>query len=99
MSGRSPDPRYGLQVQATLAAQQLPDLPVVLMMISNHYPMLYESPYRWWFVVGALLVGGLVRHYANQRNAGKAQPGRSPAGGGGRIGLGLVACRPCGRRR
>ena len=71
MSGQSPDPRYGLQAKQRSLHNNYLTLPVVLMMISNHYPMLYESPYRWWFVVGALLVGGLVRHYANQRNAGK----------------------------
>lgn len=70
-AGKSPDPKYGLQAKQRSLHNNYLTLPVVLMMISNHYPMLYESPYRWWFVVGALLVGGLVRHYANQHNAGK----------------------------
>ncbi len=71
LAGAEPDPKYGRQAKQRSLHNNYLTLPVVLMMISNHYPMLYESPYRWGFVVGALVVGGLVRHYANQRNAGR----------------------------
>ena len=31
---------------------------------------MYESPYRWAFVIGAVLLSALLRAYANAKNAG-----------------------------
>lgn len=49
-------------------------LPVVLVMISNHYPMTYAHPWGW-LILGALaLIGGWIRHYYNLRHAGRDRP-------------------------
>ena len=40
------------------------------MMISNHYPMMFEHEHSWLIVVGILLFSGLIRLYANLKNAG-----------------------------
>ena len=70
IAGRVPDPAWGnLAKQRSLHNNYL-TLPVVLMMISNHYPLLYERPDNWVYVAGILLLGGLVRHYANSKDNG-----------------------------
>jgi len=45
-------------------------LPVLLMMISNHYSMLFSHDQSWLIVGLILIIGGLVRHFFNTRNAG-----------------------------
>ena len=63
-------------------------LPVVFLMISNHYPMTYAHPLGW-LILGALaLVGGWIRHYYNLRHAGRNRPWMLALGAAG---LGAVA--------
>ncbi|HEV2000211.1 MAG TPA: urate hydroxylase PuuD [Xanthobacteraceae bacterium] len=45
-------------------------LPVLLMMVSNHYPMLYGHPYSWLVAALILVVGALVQHLINRAHAG-----------------------------
>lgn len=70
LAGQEPDPAFGMQAKQRSLHNNYLTLPVVLMMISNHYPIMYESPYRWAFVIGAVVLSGLVRAYANAKNAG-----------------------------
>lgn len=70
LAGAEPDPALGKQAKQRSLHNNYLTLPVVLMMISNHYPIMYESPYRWVFVMGAVILSGLLRAYANAKNAG-----------------------------
>lgn len=70
LAGQEPDPALGKQAKQRSLHNNYLTLPVVLMMISNHYPIMYESSYRWVFVIGAVVLSGLLRGYANARNAG-----------------------------
>jgi uncharacterized membrane protein len=70
LAGDAPDPALGKQAKQRSLHNNYLTLPVVLMMISNHYPIMYESPYRWVFVMGAVTLSGLLRAYANAKNAG-----------------------------
>lgn len=70
LAGEQPDPALGKQAKQRSLHNNYLTLPVVLMMISNHYPIMYESPYRWVFVIGAVVLSGLLRAYANAKNAG-----------------------------
>ena len=49
-------------------------LPVIFLMISNHYPFLYGHPMGWagLIAIGALLAWG--RHYFNLKHTGNKQP-------------------------
>ena len=71
MAGKIPDPSLGLKAKQRSLHNNYLTLPVVLMMISNHYPIMYESPYRWTIIIGTFILGLLIRAYANQKNAGK----------------------------
>jgi uncharacterized membrane protein len=62
LAGRPPDPRLGaIGKQRSLHNTYL-TLPVLLMMISNHYPMLTNHPHAW-MLVGIIVVGGAALRY------------------------------------
>lgn len=71
LKGETPDPALGKRAKQRSLHNNYLTLPVVLMMISNHYPMMFEHAQSWIIVVGILVFSGLLRLYANQRNAGK----------------------------
>src|SRR6478672_13023507 len=70
IAGRTPDPALGQQAKQRSLHNNYLTLPVVLMMLSNHYPMLYVRADNWVYVAGVLVLGGLVRHYINSRDHG-----------------------------
>ena len=49
-------------------------LPVVFLMISNHYPFFFATKYNWIIVAIVLLVGPMIRHFYNARHEGKDSP-------------------------
>ena len=71
LAGQAPDPALGKRAKQRSLHNNYLTLPVVLMMISNHYPMMFEHAQSWLIVAGILLFSGLLRLYANQKNAGK----------------------------
>ena len=72
LKGEAPDPALGKRAKQRSLHNNYLTLPVVLMMISNHYPMMFEHGQSWLIVAGILLFSGLLRLYANQKNAGKS---------------------------
>ena len=70
IAGRTPDPALGQQAKQRSLHNNYLTLPVVLMMLSNHYPMLYARADNWVYVAGVLVLGGLVRHYINSKDHG-----------------------------
>jgi uncharacterized membrane protein len=69
-AGQEPDPRYGAIGKQRSIHNNYLTLPVLLMMVSNHYPMLYSHAYSWLVVALILMTGGLVRHLINRHDAG-----------------------------
>jgi uncharacterized membrane protein len=49
-------------------------LPVVFLMISNHYPLLYATKYNWVIVAIVIAIGPIIRHFFNMRHEGKEGP-------------------------
>jgi uncharacterized membrane protein len=70
IAGRVPDPALGKAAKQRSLHNNYLTLPVVLMMLSNHYPMLYARADNWLYVAGVLVLGGLVRHYINTKDSG-----------------------------
>ncbi|MBZ0146208.1 MAG: urate hydroxylase PuuD [Pseudorhodoplanes sp.] len=68
--GEKPDARYGkIGKQRSLHNNYL-TLPVLVMMVSPHYPFLFSHPQAWLIVALILLSGGLFRHILNRIDAG-----------------------------
>jgi uncharacterized membrane protein len=70
IAGQAPDPKYGAIGKQRSVHNNYLTLPVLLMMVSNHYPMLYSHPYSWLVVALIIVIGGLVRHLINRHDAG-----------------------------
>ena len=68
--GKEPPAVYGMQAKQRSAHNNYMTLPVIFLMISNHYPLTYSSPYAFVVVGLVLVAGALVRVFYNERHAG-----------------------------
>ena len=48
-------------------------LPVLFMMISGHYPMVYSGDYGWVVLIAVVGILVMIRHYFNLRGVGQAK--------------------------
>ncbi len=67
----TPDPALGSEAKQRSTHNNYLTLPVVMLMISNHYPLAFLSPSLPALVGLVLIAGALVRHFYNLRNAGQ----------------------------
>ena len=66
VAGRTPDAKYGIQAKQRSLHNNYLTLPVLFMMISNHYPITYSGSLSWLVALGVVVAGGLIRHFFNQ---------------------------------
>ncbi len=69
MKGEAPDPRLGAIGKQRSVHNNYLTLPVLLMMVSNHYPMLTSNSQPWLVVALIIVVGASVRHFLNRHDA------------------------------
>jgi len=69
-SGTEPDPSYGVRAKQRSVHNNYMTLPVVFVMISGHYPETFGHPHNWAVLIALFVIGALVRHWFNLRNAG-----------------------------
>jgi uncharacterized membrane protein len=69
--GIAPDPVYGMRGKQRSVHNNYFTLPVLFIMISNHYPMTYGSAHAWAVLVAILLLAAYVRHFFNLRHRGR----------------------------
>ena len=72
--GETPDPEPGLRGKQRSVHNTYFTLPVLFVMTSNHYAMMYGHEYNWLILVGISLAGALIRVYFVARHKGKASP-------------------------
>ena len=74
-AGRTPDAKYGAIAKLRSTHNNYLTLPVIFLMLSNHYPTAFAVPGAW--LMGPLVfgIGVFVRHYFNTLHA----TGRGPA--------------------
>ncbi len=70
-AGRDPDPTPGIIGKQRSVHNTYFTLPVVFIMISNHYPMTYGHKYGWAILAVLMLAGALIRQYFVLRHVGK----------------------------
>ena len=71
-AGREPDPTPGIIGKQRSVHNTYFTLPVLFVMISNHYPMTYSHPYGWAVLGVIMLAGVLIRQFFVLRHKGKA---------------------------
>jgi len=67
----APDPIHGLQGKQRSVHNNYFTLPVLFVMISNHYPLTYGNRHAWLVLIAILLVTAFVRHFFNLRHKGR----------------------------
>jgi uncharacterized membrane protein len=70
VAGQTPDARYGEIGKQRSTHNNYLTLPVLLMMVSQHYPFLFTHPQSWLIVALIIVIGALVRHMLNRLDAG-----------------------------
>jgi uncharacterized membrane protein len=68
--GETPEARYGQIGKQRSIHNNYLTLPVLLMMVSPHYPFLSTHPQSWLIVTLIILIGALARHFFNRSDAG-----------------------------
>lgn len=70
IQGKTPDPYYGMVGKQRSTHNNYLTLPVLVMMVSPHYPFLSAHPHAWLVVALILIAGACIRHYLNRVDAG-----------------------------
>jgi uncharacterized membrane protein len=70
-AGKAPDPRPGIIGKQRSVHNTYFTLPVLFIMISNHYPMTYGNKYGWAVLAVIMLAGALIRQYFVLRHVGR----------------------------
>ena len=63
--GRTPDAKYGKIAKLRSMHNNSLTLPVIFLMLSNHYPLAFATEYSWIIASLIFLTGVTIRHYFN----------------------------------
>jgi len=74
LAGEPPDPKLGKVGKQRSVHNNYLTLPVIVLMISNHYPLLFATRYNWLIVAIVLALGPVIRHFFNSRHSGQGSP-------------------------
>ena len=64
-AGRTPDAKYGKIAKLRSTHNNYLTLPVIFLMLSNHYPLVFATQYSWIIACLVFLTGVTIRHYFN----------------------------------
>ncbi|MFD2367391.1 urate hydroxylase PuuD [Pseudoduganella sp. GCM10020061] len=73
MAGAQPDPVHGIKAKQRSVHNNYFTLPVLFIMISNHFAMTYRHPHAWAILGTIMLAGVLIRHFFNLRHKGRVE--------------------------
>ncbi|NDR58018.1 urate hydroxylase PuuD [Aliiruegeria sabulilitoris] len=68
-AGRVPDAKYGKIAKQRSTHNNYLTLPVIFLMLSNHYPLAFASEWNWLIASLVFLMGVTIRHYFNTKHA------------------------------
>ncbi|MFM2356100.1 MAG: hypothetical protein RLZZ528_1836 [Pseudomonadota bacterium] len=74
IAGRKPDAKYGKIAKLRSTHNNYLTLPVIFLMLSNHYPLAFASQYNWLIAALVFLMGVTIRHWFNTHHARKGNP-------------------------
>ena len=74
IAGRKPDPKYGKIAKQRSTHNNYLTLPVLFLMLSNHYPLAFATEYNWIIASLVFLMGVTIRHYFNSKHARNGDP-------------------------
>ncbi|WP_378948569.1 urate hydroxylase PuuD [Mesorhizobium sp. ANAO-SY3R2] len=74
IAGRKPDPKYGKIAKTRSTHNNYLTLPVVFLMLSNHYPLAFGTEFNWVIASLIFIIGVLIRHYFNTLHKREGNP-------------------------
>jgi uncharacterized membrane protein len=72
-AGGKPDPIYGIRGKQRSVHNNYFTLPVLFIMISNHFAMTYRHPHAWAVLGMVMAAGVFIRHFFNLRHKGRIE--------------------------
>ncbi len=69
--GKAVDPSYGKKALLRSLHNNYFTLPVIFIMISNHFPGTYGSTFNWIVLMGLIIASALIKHYLNLKEKGE----------------------------
>ncbi|EEB82967.1 urate hydroxylase PuuD [Roseobacter sp. GAI101] len=72
--GRTPDAKYGKIAKQRSTHNNYLTLPVIFLMLSNHYPLAFASEMNWLIAALVFLMGVTIRHYFNSLHSRAGNP-------------------------
>ncbi len=73
-NGRTPDAKYGKIAKLRSTHNNYLTLPVIFLMLSNHYPLSFATEFSWIIASLIFLTGVTIRHYFNTMHKTGAGP-------------------------
>ncbi len=74
IAGRDPDPELGRRGKQRSLHNNYLTLPVVFVMIGNHYPLAFAGRWSWAILAIVLVQGAVIRHFFNEQHRGARSP-------------------------
>ena len=74
LANETPNPIHGSIAKQRSLHNNYLTLPVIFIMISNHYPLIYATKYSWIIISIILVIGALIRHFFNIKHTGAKPP-------------------------
>ncbi len=72
-AGGKPDPIHGIRAKQRSVHNNYFTLPVLFIMISNHYAMTYRHDHAWLVLAFIMAAGVFIRHFFNLRHRGRIE--------------------------
>ena len=74
IAGKQPDPKLGAEAKQRSLHNNYLTLPVIFVMIANHYPLAFATRWNWLIFGLVLVIGAVIRHFYNSRHKGLPSP-------------------------
>ena len=74
VANRKPDSRLGEQAKQRSTHNNYLTLPVLFLMLANHYPLSFATEFSWMIASLVFLMGVTIRHFFNSMHSGKGKP-------------------------
>ncbi|MDO6687077.1 MULTISPECIES: urate hydroxylase PuuD [unclassified Agarivorans] len=82
-AGETVDPAPGLEAKRRSVHNNYLTLPVIFLMISNHYPMIYQHSHSWLILCTLIGLSAWIRHFFNLKHQGVHKPAIIVSGAAG----------------
>ena len=74
LENKKPDSIHGITAKQRSLHNNYLTLPVIFIMISNHYPTIYATDYSWIVISLIIIASALIRQFFNIKHSGKKPP-------------------------